>query len=154
MNRDMVFSYTRDLLEQMTGSRPEIDSDGDLLIEFGGAAFYVRVVSLNDPIVQIFSVVLADLEPTPELYGAVNRINSDLNFARAFHVNNQFLIESEIWGADLNMANFAHACGNIARASDAIGNTLLEEFGGKPRFEMSKQENYAPSVNPKIGFYL
>jgi len=43
----MVVSYTRDLLEQITGERPEPDQDGDLLIEFGGACFYVRVWKLH-----------------------------------------------------------------------------------------------------------
>jgi hypothetical protein len=34
----MVVSYTRDLLEQLTGARPEPDNDGDLPIEYGGAS--------------------------------------------------------------------------------------------------------------------
>ena len=110
MHRDMVVSYTRDLLEQITGERPEPDQDGDLPIEFGGACFYVRVDGPTDPVVQIFSVVLADLEANPELHGALNDINANMRFARAFHVQQQVLIESEIWGSDLNMTNFQHAC--------------------------------------------
>ena len=95
MHRDMVVSYTRDLLEQITGERPEPDQDGDLPIEFGGACFYVRVDGPTDPVVQIFSVVLADLEANPELHGALNDINANMRFARAFHVQKQVLIESE-----------------------------------------------------------
>ena len=97
MHRDMVVSYTRDLLEQITGGRPEPDQDGDLLIEFGGACFYVRVDGPTDPVVQIFSVVLADLEANPDLHGALNDINSNLRFARAFHVHKQVLIEAECY---------------------------------------------------------
>jgi Putative bacterial sensory transduction regulator len=146
MHRDMVVSYTRDLLEQITGGRPEPDNDGDLPIEYGGASFYVRIDGPTDPVVQIFSVVLADLEPNPELHGALNEINSRLRFARAFHVQQQVLIEAEIWGSDLNMSNFQHACRNVAMASDAHGNALLNSFGGTPRFEMSKKQTY------RVGF--
>ena len=146
MNRDMVISYTRDLLEQLTGARPEPDHDGDLPIEYGGASFYVRIDGPNDPVVQIFSVVLADLDGTTELHSALNDINSRLRFARAFHVQQQVLIEAEIWGSDLNMSNFQHACRNVAMASDAHGNALLKSFGGIPRFEQSKKKTY------RVGF--
>jgi hypothetical protein len=138
----MVVSYTRDLLEQLTGVRPEPDTDGDLPIEYGGASFYVRIDGPTDPVVQIFSVVLADLEANPELHGALNDINSRLRFARAFHVQKQVLIEAEIWGSDLNMSNFQHACRNVAMASDAHGRSLHESFGGNPRFELSKKKVY------------
>lgn len=146
MNRDMVVSYTRDLLEQLTGDRPEPDNDGDLPIEYGGATFYVRVDGPVDPVVQIFSIVLADLDANPDLFGALNDINTRLRFARAFHVQKQVLIEAEIWGADVNMSNFQYGCRNVAVASDTHGKYLLDSFGGTPRFEMSKKKNY------RIGF--
>ena len=146
MNRDMVFSYTRDLLEQLTGVRPEPDHDGDLPIEFGGASFFVRIDGPTDPVVQIFSVVLAELDGNSELHSALNEINTRLRFARAFHVQQQVLIEAEIWGSDLNLSNFQHACRNVAMASDAHGNALLKTFGGTPRFELSKKKTY------RVGF--
>ena len=146
MHRDMVISYTRDLLEQLTGVRPEPDCDEDLPIEYGGASFYVRIDGSTDPVVQIFSVVLADLEANSKLHSALNDINSHLRFARAFHIRKQVLIEAEIWGSDLNMSNFQYSCRNVAMASDAHGNALLNSFGGIPRFEMSKKQTY------RVGF--
>lgn len=142
MRSDMVFSYVRDLLEGLTGTRPEPDSDGDLLVGLGGAQFHVRVVNPDDAIVQVFSVGIADLEPTPELMTALNDINQQIGFARAFHVQGQVLIESEIWGSDVNVANFRHACHNIAGATDRFVPQLLERFGGTPRFEQSKEPGY------------
>jgi len=146
MHREMVISYTRDLLEQLTGERPEPDHDGDLPILYGGASFYVRIDGLTDPVVQIFSVVLADLDGNSELHSALNEINTRLRFARAFHVQQQVLIEAEIWGSDLNMSNFQHACKNVAIASDTHGNALLMSFGGTPKFELSKKKTY------RVGF--
>jgi len=146
MKRDMVVSYTRDLLEQLTGERPEQDQDGDLPIEYGGASFYVRVIGDTDPIVQVFSVVLAELEGNSKLHAAINEINAELQFARAFHVHDQLLIESDIWGSDLNISNFHFACKNIAIASDAFGKSMLSTFGGTPRFELTKKPTY------RIGF--
>ena len=148
MRADMVMSYVRDLLEQLTGVRPEPDNDGDLPVEYAGALFYVRVVNPQDAIVQVFSVGIADIEPTPDLLAAINAINTQIGFARAFHVAGQVLIESEMWGSDVNPYNFEHACRNVARATDASMPGLLERFGGTPRFELSKSPTYEPPVRP------
>ena len=150
MRPDVVFAYVRELLERMTGTRPEPDADGDLPVGLEGAQFYVRVVGEHDPWVQVFAVTLAEVPPSPELFERLNDINSRLRFARAFHVGSQVLIESEIWADDVNPANFIHACKNIAGAADAFGERLHADFGGRPRFEESKTEEYQPPL-PGVG---
>ncbi|MGV1037037.1 MAG: T3SS (YopN, CesT) and YbjN peptide-binding chaperone 1 [Candidatus Nanopelagicales bacterium] len=142
MRTDMVESYVRDLVERITGSRPEPDDDGDLPIEYGNARFYVRVINGGDPVVQVFSIAVAELESTPGLVSGLNEINSMIHFARIFHVQGQVLIESEIWGSDVNPANLRHACSNIASATDVYGPQLVEQFGGVPAFEIAKQPEY------------
>ncbi|MGB2970518.1 MAG: YbjN domain-containing protein [Candidatus Nanopelagicales bacterium] len=143
MRTDMVESYVRDLVERMTGTRPESDEDGDLRFEFGKALFFIRVINPGDAIVQVFSNAVAELESTPALDTALNEINSAIQFARIFHVRGQVLIESEIWGSDVNPANLAYACSNIASATDAYGPKLVETFGGVAVFEESKQPEYS-----------
>ena len=138
----MVLSYVRDLLERMTGARPEPDDDGDLFITYGGATFYSRVTNPDDAIVQVFGVAVADIDPTPELFEAINEINRSIGFARAFWVGGQVLVEAEIWGVDVNPSNFQHACWNIASAIDRFGPSLIEQFGGRPRFEELKEPEY------------
>ena len=80
----MVLSYVRDLLERMTGARPEPDDDGDLLITYGGATFCSRVTNPDDPIVQVFGVAVADIDPTPELFEAINEINRSIGLRGPF----------------------------------------------------------------------
>ena len=52
MRSDMVTAYVRQLLEDMTGVRPEPDEDGDLPIRYRGSCFYLRVLTPEDPYVQ------------------------------------------------------------------------------------------------------
>jgi hypothetical protein len=151
---DVAFVYVRDLIERLTGNRPEPDADGDLPVAFQGAVFFVRVVGpvgYIEPWVQVFSVAVSEVEPTPELMGALNEINRDLRFARAFHVGTQVLIESELWAEDLTPENFSAACRNVAGATDAFAPRLVERFGGKLLFEESKSDEYdpAPKADPK-----
>lgn len=152
----MVMSYLRDLLETVTGNRPEPDKDGDLPVQIGGALFYVRVVNPADAIVQVFSVAVAEVPPTLELMAEINKINASIGFARAFHVQEQVLIEAEIWGVDVNLANMQHACSNIARATDAFGPRLAQEFGGRLVFQASQTDGYqaGPLVASPVGPYL
>ncbi len=121
MHADMVESYVRDLLERLTGVRPEPDHDGDLPVQLGGALFNVRVDNPADPVVQVFSVAVADSKSTAKLNRALNDINARLRFTRIFHVRDQVLIESEIWGSDVNANNLEYACRSIAAATDAFG---------------------------------
>jgi hypothetical protein len=142
MRPDVAYVYVRDLLERLTGERPNPDQDGDLPVQFEGARFFVRVVGSTDPWVQVFSVAVAEVEPTPDLMNRLNEINGDLRFARAFHVAGQVLIETEIWADDVNPANFHHACRNVAGATDLYGTGIREDFGGLTPFEESKTDDY------------
>lgn len=151
MRPDVAFVYVRDLLERLTGERPEPDHDGDLPVQFDGALFFVRVVGPIDPWIQVFSVALAEVAGTADLMVRINEINRELRFARAFHVGSQVLIEAEIWADDLNPANFQHACRNVATATDAFAPKLLESFGGRLLFQDSQTEEYRQSPLP-MGF--
>ena len=148
MRPDVAFVYVRDLIERMTGARPEPDHDGDLPVHLHGAQFFVRIVGPVHPWVQVFSVAVADLKPTPDLMSMLNEINSHIHFARAFHVGNQVIIESEIWADDVTPANFLYACQNVAAATDAFAPRILEQFGGRALFEESKTDAYEQAELP------
>lgn len=142
LRSDIVFSYVRDLVERLTGIRPEPDHDGDLRITYSGATFYVRVINSEDAIVQVFGIAVADVEPTPDLFEALNDMNRSISFGRAFWVRGQVLIETEIWGSDVNPANFQHVCWIIASTIDRFGAELVDKFGGSARFEETKEPDY------------
>lgn len=148
MHPDVAFVYVRDLIERMTGEKPEPDADGDLAVRFEGALFFVRIVGpvgYIDPWVQVFSVAVSDIETSPELMVALNEVNRDLRFARAFHVGNQILIEAELWADDITPENFQQACRNVAGATEAFAPDLVKSFGGTLEFHESKTEENAPA---------
>lgn len=89
----------------------------------------------------MFSVAVTDIDASPELLLELNNINSHLRFARAFHLANQVLIESDIWADDLNPSNFRHSCHNIASATD-YATPALAALGGSLYFDETKTEEY------------
>lgn len=150
MRNDMVVSYVRDLLERLTGQRPEPDHDGDLPVPYRGALFYVRIIGA-DPVVQVFAIAVSEIKGSAKLHAELNDINSRLEFARAFHVDGQVLIEHDIWATDVNFSNFDHACRNVASGADLVGRDLAQRFGGIPFFEERKTSEY--STSPSQGAF-
>ena len=153
---EMVRAYTESLLEKILGvDKLRADADGDWPVRFESALYYVRVdpATREEPVVQIFAVVLAGVGASPELFEELNDINACLRFARAFWVRDQVLIESEIVGEAMSLAGFASACEAVAGAADHFGVRLAERFGGATPFADEQGPGYEPP-SPMLGQYL
>jgi hypothetical protein len=117
-------------------------------VHFHGALFFVRIVGPVNPWVQVFSVAVAELDPSPPLMAMLNDINARIHFARAFHLGGQVIIEAEIWADDVTQENFLYACQNVAGATDAFSPAIVKAFGGRPLFEESKTDAYVQGELP------
>jgi hypothetical protein len=59
----MVKAYIESLLEDLTGTeKVSPDHDGDYPIRYPSAQYYVRVLDVGEPVVQIFAVAVADVK--------------------------------------------------------------------------------------------
>ncbi len=157
-NSEMVRAYTESLLEQILGiEKVSTDHDGDYPVRYNSALYYVRIDpgSHDDPVVQVFAVVLAEIKANPELFEELNEINTKLRFARIFWVRDQVLVESEIVGGAMSLVGFSKACETVSSAADFFGARLAERFGGKTAFANEQGPDYEPSKEQlSLGFYL
>ncbi len=147
----MVRAYTEALLKEVLGTNKVIaDLDGDYPVRYKSALYYVRIDAGRDdePVVQVFAVVLADVPASPGLFERLNEINASLRFARTFWVRDQVLIETELMGLELSLAEFATACGAVASAADHFGPRLAEVFGGRTAFADEQGPDYEPPARP------
>jgi hypothetical protein len=132
---DQARAYVESLLERLTGSeKVEADPDGDYPVRFRNCLYYVRVIGADAPVVQVFSVAVADVAATPELLAELNTLNSDIRFARAFHVRGQVLIETDVLAEALDPAGFENACNCIASVTLDVAPSLAARFGGRLTF--------------------
>lgn len=150
----MVASHVETLIERITGlDKATADHDGDYPIRFKDALFYVRVAGDDTrPIVRVFSTVVTDVEPSADLYEAVNEINTRLGFCRCFWVGGQVLIETEHLGGTIGTEDLFVLADHVASASNLFGARLVERFGGKLAFDDSKGDDYVEPPFP--GMYL
>lgn len=150
----MVTSHVETLIERVTGvERARADHGGDYRVRFRDALYYVKVAGNDDrPIVRVFSTVVADIEPSPDLYEAINDINTRLGFCRCFWVSSQVLIETEHLGMTIGTDDFLELADNVASASSHFGPKLVGRFGGKLAFDDSKGDEI--DEPPLPGLYL
>jgi len=153
---DQARAYVETLLERLTGAdKVQTDEDGDYPVVWQDLPYYVRVIGTEDPVVQVFSIALADIETTPELLGALNDLNAKLSFARAFHVRGQVLIETDILAESLDPAGFRNACNCVGSLTTDVARDLHTRFGGQLLFVRSEETPATPSA-PQVsaGHYL
>lgn len=160
MRADMLTAYVETLLERLIGAtKVTPDADGDYPVRYRDALYYVRVVGSVDPVVQVFSVAVSDVKPTSALFKELNTINSTIKFARAFWVQDQVLVETEMVGEGVDPADFDNACEAVATITDHFGPILAEKFGGKTAFADEKDQPVGEAPAPeeekaRVGQYL
>ncbi len=155
MRSDMVRAYIETLLERLTGNEKITpDDDGDYPVRYRRALYYVRVIGEGAPVVQVFSIALANVQLSTELLTELNRINADVRFTRVFWVREQVLVEADLVGSTLDPEEFDNACTAVATITDRIGPELAARFGGDTAFADEKDAPTPESDGSRTGLYL
>lgn len=153
LQRDIARSHLETLIERLTGVDKALpDADGDYFIPTQSAGFFARVDGDDAPVIRLFSVIATDVAPSPELFEAVNSMNTKLSFLRAMHVSEQVLIEGEVLALRADLEDFRSICQRVAHASDHFGPQVIEQFGGKALFDESKSPDYTTPDPPVPGY--
>ncbi len=143
MRPDVAFVYVRDLIERITGVRPDPDADGDLPVHFHGAQFFVRVIaSAANP-------WIAGVQRRRRRRGGLPRPHVEAEPDQRLHPLRPRVPHrhsGDHRGGDLgrrrDAGNFLYACQNIAAATDTFAPDIQKAFGGRLLFEESKTDAY------------
>ena len=121
-------------MKKFAGGRVVADHDGDYRVWFRNCLYFVRVIGNDTAVVQVFSVAVADIEATPELLTELTILNAGIQFARAFHVGQQVLIETDVLAEALDPAGFENACHFVESVTLEMAPSLAARFGGRLTF--------------------
>jgi hypothetical protein len=117
----------------------EFDEDGDVLLRFGSAAVFVRV--LDGPLcVRMFSPVLEGLEINDRLLDRLSEMNAEIRFARFFAAEGRVIVAAEVFAAPFVAEHVTQACPQVGSLADEYGRVLQKEFGGRTSFEDARDE--------------
>lgn len=107
------------------------DGDGDYPLPLGQARAYLRLAA-QPARVQVFAIVLDDIELGDALLREINELNSGVGFVTVFWVAGQVLVESEMVASTLDPEELMTACRAIERVASETAPMLSAMFGGVP----------------------
>lgn len=107
------------------------DEDGDIVIGWGGARLYVRVLE-DAPIVRVLTFVLSDVEASPALSEALNDIHLEYPYVRAILADDTVVLSIDVNGTPYVGWHLIEAIARLGTAADEVQEELEHRFGVPP----------------------
>jgi hypothetical protein len=142
-------------LMKSTPDQLQVDSDGDIGIRAGSAMVFVRVRD-NPPLVDVFSPVLTEVEPTEQLYVKLSELTNRMPIGRLYCANETVWASVPVFGRSFQPTHLMLAVQVMTGLADELDDRLHGEFGGKRFFgEGDKPVNRSgPDGEHRTGMYL
>lgn len=140
--RDVVQSHLEVLMEQLLETEElSVDDDGDVPVRHGSATWVARVRDRGStPHIEVFSVVVADVDQDPGLLEALNDLNRRLVHCRAFHADRAVVVAGELVGETCALADLECLAMEVAAAAVDQGPALARTFGGHLAHDLGEEE--------------
>ncbi|MFC6019035.1 hypothetical protein ACFP2T_22845 [Plantactinospora solaniradicis] len=146
--RTVVSAMLKSSAEQL-----QVDSDGDIGIRAGSAMVFVRVRD-NPPLVDVFSPVLTEIEPTEQLYVKLSELTNRMPIGRLYCTNDTVWASIPVFGRNFQATHLMLAVQVMTGLADELDDRLHGEFGGRRFFgEGDKPQHRDPSEH-RTGMYL
>src|SRR6266540_3930293 len=130
----------------------QVDSDGDIGIRSGSAMVFVRVRD-NPPLVDVFSPVLTEIQPTEKLYTKLSELTNRMPIGRLYCTNDTVWASVPVFGRDFQATHLMLAVQVMTGLADELDDRLHGEFGGR-RFFGEGDKPALRSEAERTGMYL
>ncbi|MEO3745989.1 hypothetical protein [Plantactinospora sp. B5E13] len=130
----------------------QVDSDGDIGIRAGSAMVFVRVRD-NPPLVDVFSPVLTEIEPTEQLYVKLSELTNRMPIGRLYCTNDTVWASIPVFGRNFQATHLMLAVQVMTGLADELDDRLHGEFGGRRFFGEGDKSGQRDSGH-RTGMYL
>jgi hypothetical protein len=130
----------------------QVDADGDIGIRAGSAMVFVRVRD-NPLLVDVFSPVLTEIEPTEKLYVKLSELSNRMPIGRLYCANGTVWASVPVFGRDFQPSHLMVAVQLMTGLADELDDRLHGEFGGK-RFFVEGDKSAPRGDEARTGMYL
>src|SRR5436305_7421187 len=110
-----------------------VDQDGDIGIRAGSAMVFVRVRD-NPALVDVFSPVLTEVEPTEKLYMKLSELTNRMPIGRLYCTGDTVWASVPVFGRDFQPTHLMLAVQVMTGLADELDDRLHGEFGGRRFF--------------------
>ncbi|MEU4419182.1 hypothetical protein AB0F81_01025 [Actinoplanes sp. NPDC024001] len=149
--RTVVATMSKTTVDQL-----QVDADGDVGIRAGSAMVFVRVRD-NPPLVDVFSPILTEVEPTEQLYVKLSELTNRMPIGRLYCAQDTVWASIPVFGRNFQAIHLMLAVQVMTGLADELDDRLHGEFGGKRFF--GEGDKPVPAKEPKSdehrpGMYL
>jgi type III secretion system-like peptide-binding chaperone len=148
--RTVVASMSKTTVDQL-----QVDTDGDIGIRAGSAMVFVRVRD-NPPLVDVFSPILTEVEPTEQLYVKLSELTNRMPIGRLYCAQDTVWASIPVFGRNFQATHLMLAVQVMTGLADELDDRLHGEFGGKRFF--GEGDKPVPAKEPndehRTGMYL
>jgi hypothetical protein len=147
--RTVVATMSKTTIDQL-----QVDADGDIGIRAGSAMVFVRVRD-NPPLVDVFSPILTEVEPTEQLYVKLSELTNRMPIGRLYCAQDTVWASIPVFGRNFQPTHLMLAVQVMTGLADELDDRLHGEFGGK-RFFGEGDKPAAPKDDEghRPGMYL
>ena len=142
-------------MSKTTVDQLQLDTDGDIGIRAGSAMVFVRVRD-NPPLVDVFSPILTEVEPTEQLYVKLSELTNRMPIGRLYCAQDTVWASIPVFGRNFQATHLMLAVQVMTGLADELDDRLHGEFGGK-RFFGEGDKPAAPKADDndhRTGMYL
>ncbi|AEV89190.1 hypothetical protein ACWT_8183 [Actinoplanes sp. SE50] len=148
--RTVIATMSKTTVDQL-----QVDADGDVGIRAGSAMVFVRVRD-NPPLVDVFSPILTEVEPTEQLYVKLSELTNRMPIGRLYCAQDTVWASIPVFGRNFQAVHLMLAVQVMTGLADELDDRLHGEFGGK-RFFGEGDKPAAPKASDgehRTGMYL
>jgi hypothetical protein len=131
----------------------QVDPDGDVSIRAGSAMVFVRVRD-TPPLVDVFSPVLTEVEPTEQLYVRLSELTNRMPIGRLYCTNDTVWASVPVFGRNFQPTHLMLAVQVMTGLADELDDRLHGEFGGKRFFGDGDKPAQRGEGEHRTGMYL
>ncbi len=134
-SREELFQAVADALRSHTDlDEVVVDEDGDVPLRYGGALIFLRVAD-DAPYVELFSPVLTGVEPSLELYQALNELTGHQRQVGFYYAGGIVYAALDLVADPFVPDHLTAALAVLGRLCDDTAHELKQRFGGATAFE-------------------
>ncbi|GAB1643935.1 T3SS (YopN, CesT) and YbjN peptide-binding chaperone 1 [Krasilnikovia sp. MM14-A1259] len=146
--RTVVATMSKTTVDQL-----QVDNDGDIGIRAGSAMVFVRVRD-NPPLVDVFSPILTEVEPTEQLYVKLSELTNRMPIGRLYCAQDTVWASIPVFGRNFQATHLMLAVQVMTGLADELDDRLHGEFGGKRFFGEGDKPAGRSDGDHRTGMYL
>ncbi|GAB1688462.1 T3SS (YopN, CesT) and YbjN peptide-binding chaperone 1 [Krasilnikovia sp. M28-CT-15] len=146
--RTVVATMSKTTVDQL-----QVDTDGDIGIRAGSAMVFVRVRD-NPPLVDVFSPILTEVEPTEQLYVKLSELTNRMPIGRLYCAQDTVWASIPVFGRNFQATHLMLAVQVMTGLADELDDRLHGEFGGKRFFGEGDKPAGRTDGEHRTGMYL